>query len=87
MQGDLSRVSRVRDGYMPMSAGAVPRSYDDVLDLINRSNHTAVTAMRGYSSAVLLGLTEWAGEQLNGVWEILDPHGIAQYAVAWAGEE
>src|SRR5437879_2979164 len=81
----LRGVSIGRDGYVAES----PRitSAEDLAAFINRLNSEGVTAYRGLSPPVLIGLVEVAAKSLAEWHASRDPYGLAPYGVSWAGEE
>ena len=62
-------------------------SYRDLVDFLNEQNAIWVKAMKHVSPDLLIQLLETTGAQFTGELALLDPFGVAKYAVAWAGEE
>lgn len=87
LDGSLRRLSMQRDGYFAPDESGRPRCDESLLDLLTRLNADWETATRRLSPVVLVGLIEWADEQLADLFESLDPFGPAIFAVAWAGEQ
>lgn len=81
----LRRLSMARDGHF----GEKPdiRSYQDLVDFLNRLNADWVTAMRRVSPALLIDQLEASSAQVFKHFQSLDPAAPAAFSVAWAGEE
>ena len=86
LDGSLRRLSMQRDSYFPPDGSSQPRPEEPLLDFLNRLNAEWETATRRLSPQVLVGLIDWADEQLADLFEALDPFGPAIFPVAWAGE-
>jgi hypothetical protein len=86
LDGSLCRLSMQRDGYLSPNDSSRMRSDETLLDFLNRLNADWEKATRRLSPSVLLGLIEWAYEQLADLFESLDPFAPAIFPVAWAGE-
>ena len=69
------------------SSGQRPRSYEEIVALINDLNATGVAYWQRHSPEVLTDLLEIAGGRVAALVESLDPHAVANISVAWAGEE
>jgi uncharacterized protein (TIGR03083 family) len=82
----LRRLSSGRDGFMPASEGDIA-SYTDLVTYLNRLNAEWVEAARRLSPHVLMALMDFMDPQVQALLGSLDPHGRAQFRVAWAGEE
>ena len=84
LAGDVGVLSRLRDGYYPPGSQA-PKTYDDLVKLINWLNDTWVTAMRRTSPTVLCDLLETTAPQIEAHFASIDPHAPGP-PVDWAGE-
>ena len=82
----LRRLSSGRDGFMPAPEGGIA-SYTDLVAYLNRLNAEWVGATRRLSPPVLLALMDVMAPQVHAFFHSLDPHELAQFGVAWAGEE
>lgn len=87
LDGSLRRLSMQRDGYRPNDGRSQPRSDESLMDFLNRLNEEWETATRRLSPNVLIELMERGDIQLADLFQSLDPHGLAIFPVAWAGEE
>lgn len=87
LDGSLRRLSMQRDAYLPPDGSSQPREDETLLDFLTRLNAEWETATCRLSPKVLVGLIEWADEQLADLFESLDPFGPAIFPVAWAGEQ
>ncbi len=83
LDGSLRRLSMQRDGYFSPDDSSRMRSDETLLDFLNRLNSDWEKATRRLSPSVLLGLIEWADEQLADLFESLDPFAPAIFPVAW----
>jgi hypothetical protein len=85
LDGSMRRLAFQRDGY------ATPppeiRSYQDLVDFIQKINREWMTAARRLSPRMLIELTRQYDDELATFFESLDPHAEAPFAVAWAGDE
>ena len=82
----LRRLSLGRDGFMPAPEGGIA-SYPDLVAYLNRLNADWVGATRRLSPPVLLALMDVMAPQVHAFFGSLDPHALAHFGVAWAGEE
>lgn len=87
LDGSLRRLSMQRDAYLPPDGSSQPGADESLLDFLTRLNADWEAATRRLSPKVLVGLIEWADEQLADLFESLDPFGPAIFPVAWAGEQ
>ncbi|MEO5936706.1 MAG: maleylpyruvate isomerase N-terminal domain-containing protein [Terriglobales bacterium] len=80
----LRRLSMVRDGYH----GEKPhiKSYQDLVDFLDRLNAEWVTAMRRISPAILIAQIEESSAQVFAHFQSLELSAPAAFSVAWAGE-
>jgi uncharacterized protein (TIGR03083 family) len=85
LDGMLRKVSAQRDGHA-LAAGPPPRTYDEIVTLINVLNAGGVAYGQRLSTTLLTDLLELAGGWVAAVVERLDPHAPARIGVAWAGE-
>lgn len=86
LDGMLRKLSAHRDGHLLRSGGEPPRTYDDVVALINSLNATGVAYGERLSTRVIADLLKVAGTSLADFVATLDPTAPALFAVAWAGE-
>src|SRR3954468_1611807 len=86
LDGSLRRLSLMRDGYVPPGAPGPFGSFRELTDSLHRLNAERTTATRRLSPRILVGWLEATGEELADLFEALDPHGRADFPVAWAGE-
>lgn len=86
LDGTFRRLSMQRDGYFSPDDSSRMRSDETLLEFLNRLNSDWEKATRRLSPSVLLGLIEWADEQLADLFESLDPFAPAIFPVAWTGE-
>ncbi len=86
LDGQLRRISAQRDGHAPPPPAVPIKGRDDLVRFLNGLNATWVDASRRLSPRVVIELLEWAGTRLEETARATDPHGMAVYAVAWAGE-
>lgn len=87
VDGDLRRLSFHRDRMPPLPPDRPIESYGDLVGFLDAFNAGWVEAARRLSPAVLTGLLEWTGPQVEAHLHTLDPDGPAVFSVAWAGEE
>jgi uncharacterized protein (TIGR03083 family) len=85
LNGELRKLSVQRDAHVVAADGAI-RSYDDVVNLVNRLNDEGVRAGRHLSASILTDLLAVSGEWMQSLVVELDPDARAPFAVAWAGE-
>jgi uncharacterized protein (TIGR03083 family) len=83
LDGSLRRLSFQRDGYR----GVQQLPEEPLTDFLNRLNDEWEIGARRLSPNVLIDLIEWADVQLAELFRSLDPHALAIFPVAWAGEE
>lgn len=87
LDGSLRRLSLQRDGYRSPAEDMQPRAGETLMDFLNRLNREWEVGTRRLSPQVLIGLIESADAQVAALFRSLDPHGVAIFPVAWAGEE
>ena len=87
LDGSLRRLSMQRDDYRPLDGRSQPRTDEPLMDFLNRLNDEWEVGTRRLSPKVLVDLIEWADVQLADLFMSLDPHGLAIFPVAWAGEQ
>jgi len=81
----LRRLSMVRDGYHGESPNI--RSYQDLVDFLNRLNADWVAAMRRISPPILIDMLEQSSQQVSAHFATLDLAAAAAFSVDWAGED
>jgi uncharacterized protein (TIGR03083 family) len=82
----LRRLSFGRDGLHAAPEPAVG-SHADLVAYLNRLNAEWVATARRLSPRVLVELLDQVEPQLHAYFRSLDPHAVAVFGVAWAGEE
>ena len=85
LDGDLRKLAAHRDAHVP-SPAAPPRTYSDVVGLINSLNASGVGYAARLSSRLLVDLLDVTGGWVSEFVESLDPELPALFPVAWAGE-
>ena len=85
LDGMLRKLSAHRDGHL-LRSGEPPRSYDDVVTLINSLNATGVAYGERLSTRLLTDLLDVTGKWLSDFVVTLDPAAPALFPVSWAGE-
>jgi hypothetical protein len=85
LDGNTRVLSSLRDNYQ----GETPdiKSYQDLLDYLNKLNADWVKAMKRVSPAMLLLLHETTGKLYCDYYASVDPFGKSPWPVNWAGEE
>lgn len=86
LDGDLRKLAAHRDGHLLSAGDEPPKSYDDVVSLINSLNTTGVAYAERLSPRLLVDLLDITGTWVSKFVEQLDPSAPAVFAVAWAGE-
>jgi Mycothiol maleylpyruvate isomerase N-terminal domain len=86
LDGSVRRLSMQRDGYRPADGRSQPRAGEPLKGFLNRLNDEWETGTRRLSPKVLADLIEWADIQLAELFQSLNPHSLAIFPVAWAGE-
>jgi uncharacterized protein (TIGR03083 family) len=84
LDGNIRVLSGLRD--MHNTDAPAITSYHDLLEYLNRLNAEWVIAMKRVSPEMLIDLIEHTSEPFFKYYASLDPHGKAEYSVAWAGE-
>ncbi len=82
--GDLGNLSRRRDMFVP--PGASISNWEDLVNLVNRLNHSWVEAARRMSPQLLCDLLAYIGPQVEGYFASLDPFALGG-PVSWAGPQ
>lgn len=82
----IRRLSFQRDGYSP-EPGASISSYRELVSYITNMANRWAAAFAAVSPRVLIEMVGEYQDQLVEFLQTLDPHGIAHFPVAWAGEE
>lgn len=85
LDGDLRRLSLLRDGWAP-PPGVRLTGYADLLDFLNEMNAAWVRAAGRISPRLLVELLTVVGRASAEALAGLDPAGSAAYPVLWAGE-
>jgi hypothetical protein len=86
LDGMLRKLAAHRDGHLLRAGHSPPRTYDDVVTLINSLNATGVTYGERLSTRLLVDLLEVTGAWLSDFMATLDPTARALFPVSWAGE-
>ena len=86
LDGDLRKLAAHRDGHLHVPDGHAPRSYAEVVALINSLNAGGVSYAQRLSARLLIELLEVTGKRVAEFVEVLDPAAKALFPVAWAGE-
>ena len=84
LDGNIRILSILRDTYYGEQADI--RSYNDLVDFLNRLNADWVKAMKRVSPNMLILLHEMTGHLYCNYYKSLDPFDKAVLAVDWAGE-
>ena len=84
LDGNIRVLSGLRDQHQLESPEI--KSYQDLLDFLNRLNAEWVQAMKRVSPVVLIELLKTTGPSFYAYYASLDPYGKAAFPVAWAGE-
>lgn len=83
---DLRRLSFQRDGMLPRPDRPI-EAPGDLVAYLDRLNAEWVAAARRLSPRVLIELHRFSGPRVAELFQSLDPHAPALFAVAWAGED
>jgi hypothetical protein len=81
----IRRLSMQRDGYY--SEKVEIKSYQDLVDFIQKMNSDWIKTSRIFSPNILIALLEVADKWLYEFMKTLDPMDKAEFNVLWAGEE
>ncbi|MGC4022090.1 MAG: maleylpyruvate isomerase N-terminal domain-containing protein [Cyclobacteriaceae bacterium] len=84
LDGNIRSLSMLRDNYFGEQANA--KSYQDLVDYLNRLNADWVKSMKRVSPDMLIVLHEFTGPKYCSYYKSLDPFGKAGFTVDWAGE-
>jgi uncharacterized protein (TIGR03083 family) len=84
LDGNIRILSGLRDNHTGETVDI--KSYQDLVDFLNRLNADWVKAMKRVSPTMLISLLKITGPQYCQYYASLDPHAPAKYSVAWAGE-
>lgn len=82
---DISNLSRKRDGFSLTPEKPI-RSNQDLLEFINDLNQSWITAGQRISTALLVDLLRFVGQQVTAFFETIDPFSLGE-PVSWAGPE
>jgi hypothetical protein len=85
LDGDLRRLSQLRDSHAPSPHRQIS-GYGDLLEFLNELNATWVRAAERISPRLLVELIDSVGRQSAAALAALDPEGEAPFPVAWAAE-
>jgi uncharacterized protein (TIGR03083 family) len=85
LDGNLRRLSFGRDGLTATPDVAIS-SYPDLVGYLNRLNAEWTAAARRLSPRVLIDLLDFTSGPVHAFFQSLDPHALALFSVAWAGE-
>ncbi len=86
LDSGLRRLAMARDGFYGEKPATKIKSYQDLVDYLNRLNAEWVTAMRRVSPTVLIDQLEYSSTRVSMYFQTLDLSAPAPFAVAWAGE-
>lgn len=84
LDGNIRVLSGLRDRHSNESPQI--NSYQDLLSYLNQLNEEWIKAMKRLSPEMLINLLIHTGKPFYEYYSKLDPYGIAEYSVAWAGE-
>jgi hypothetical protein len=84
LDGNIRILSMLRDNYFGEKADI--KSYQDLVDFLNRLNADWVKAMKRVSPTMLILLHESTGKLYCDYYASLDPFDKSGFAVDWAGE-
>ena len=85
LDGNVRRLSFGRDG-LTATPDVVISSYPDLVGYLNRLNAEWTAAARRLSPRVLIELLDFTSGPVHAFFQSLDPHALALFSVAWAGE-
>ena len=85
LDGHVRRLSFGRDG-LTATPDVPISSYTDLVGYLNRLNAEWTAAARRLSPRVLIELLDFTSGQVHAFFRSLDPHELALFPVAWAGE-
>ena len=85
LDGDLRKLSVVRDGYL-LSPVQPIASHDDLVTFLNELNAQFVGTARRLSPQVLIDLLAFTGPKVYAAITALDANADSAYPVSWAGE-
>ncbi len=85
LDGQLRRLSFGRDG-LTATPNPPISSYTDLVGYLNRLNAEWIAAARRLSPQVLIELLDFTSGPIHAFFRSLDPHALALFSVAWAGE-
>jgi len=84
LDGNIRILSMLRDNYSGETADI--KSYQDIVDYLNRLNADWVLAMKRVSPQMLILMHEITGQLFYEYYRSLDPFAISKFAVNWVGE-
>ncbi|MFN2237190.1 MAG: maleylpyruvate isomerase family mycothiol-dependent enzyme [Anaerolineales bacterium] len=82
---DISNISRKRDGFSLTPKKPI-RNNQDLLEFINELNQSWISAGQRISTALLVDLLRFVGQQVTAYFETIDPFSLGE-PVSWAGPE
>jgi uncharacterized protein (TIGR03083 family) len=85
LDGDLRKLSVVRDGYLQAPERPIVSNHD-LVEFLNQLNAQFVTAARRLSPQVLIDLLAFTGPKVYAAITALDANADSAYPVSWAGE-
>ncbi len=85
LDGNVRRLSFGRDGLTATPDAAIS-SYTDLVGYLNCLNAEWIAAARRLSPRVLIELLDFTSGPVHAFFRSLDPHALALFSVAWAGE-
>jgi uncharacterized protein (TIGR03083 family) len=85
LDGNVRRLSFGRDG-LAATPDAEISSYNDLVGYLNRLNAEWTAAARRLSPRLLIELLDFTSGPVHAFFRSLDPHALALFSVAWAGE-
>ena len=83
---NIRTISILRDGYFGDKPANIA-SYQDLVDYLNKLNHSWTDASRRLSPPLLIELLEKTGRQFHKELKALPPYEPAVFPVAWAGQD
>ena len=86
LDGDLRRISVMRDNHLPPPPLQPITSYESLLGYLNALNTEWVEAARRLSPQILCDCLEFTGAEVARLMESADPRMDATFPVAWAGQ-
>lgn len=87
LDGNLRRLSFLRDGATPPPPQEPIRDYPSLLAFLNQLNAEWIRAARRLSGRVITDWLAASSPQVRAYLSSLDPNGTAPFAVDWAGQD